>query len=165
MDISMPSLNGVEATRQIVAHDPDVKVIILSMHADQHSVAEALKAGASAYLLKNSAAKELGLALEASLHGRAYLSPRVTGVMVDSYVRRTPSTGEGALHTLSGRELEVLRCLAEGKTNKEIASQLFISAKTVETYRAQLMDKLDIHTVAGLTKFAVRNGLTPLEGC
>lgn len=165
MDISMPGLNGVEATRQISLQERP-KVIVLSMYGDQHSVAEALRAGAFCYLLKSSAAKELGLAIEAVAQGRTYLSPKVAGLMVDGYVRRTPTgTGSGgALEILSGRERDVLRGLAEGKTNKEIASQLAISVKTVETHRAQLMEKLNIRTVAGLTKFAVRYGLTPLEG-
>lgn len=174
MDISMPDVNGVEATRQIVAAEGDVRVIILSMHGDRHSVAEALKAGASGYLLKNGAVKELGAAIDAALHGRVYLSSQVAGAMVDGYVRRPARRrgeedddgggGDGAFDCLSPREGEVLRCLAEGKTNKEIAAQLFIGVKTVETHRAQLMDKLQIRTVAGLTKFAVRHGLTPLEG-
>ncbi len=166
MDISMPDVNGIEATRQIVAADRDVRVIILSMHGDQHSVAEALKAGASGYLLKNGAVKELGPAIEAVLQGHVYLSPQVAGAMVDGYVRRgqMAAADGGALQSLTGREHDVLRCLARGKTNKEIAAELFIGVKTVETHRAQLMDKLQIRTVAGLTKFAVRHGLTPLEG-
>jgi DNA-binding NarL/FixJ family response regulator len=98
------------------------------------------------------------------MQGRTYLSTKVAGLMVDSYVRRPPGGQGSPLDALSGRERDVLRCLAEGKTNKEIASELSISAKTVETHRAQLMDKLNIHTVAGLTKFAIRSGLSPLEG-
>jgi DNA-binding NarL/FixJ family response regulator len=163
MDISMPNLNGVEATRQIAALG-SAKVIMLSMHGDEHSVAEALRAGALSYLLKSSAAKELGLAIEAVMQGRTYLSTKVAGLVVDSYVRRPPGGQGSPLDALSGRERDVLRCLAEGKTNKEIASELSISVKTVETHRAQLMDKLNIHTVAGLTKFAIRSGLSPLEG-
>ena len=163
MDISMPGLGGIEATRQIAAHDPGVKVVVLSMHGDQHSVAEALRAGAAGYLLKDTATRELGLALDAVMQGRVYLSPKVAGVMVEGYVRRPQSAGAAAIESLSPRERDVLQCLAEGKTNKEIAAQLFISVKTVETYRAQLMDKLKITTVAGLTKFAVRNGLTSLD--
>ena len=164
MDISMPDVNGIEATRQIVAAGRDVRVIVLSMHGDQHSVAEALKAGASGYLLKNGAVKELGPAIEAAVHGRVYLSPQVAGAMVDGYVKRVQPADGGALQSLTAREREVLQCLAQGKTNKEIAAELFIGVKTVETHRAQLMDKLQIRTVAGLTKFAVRHGLTPLEG-
>jgi DNA-binding NarL/FixJ family response regulator len=164
MDISMPEVGGIEATRQIMADVEDAKVIILSMHADQHTVGEALRAGAVAYLIKSGAAKELRQAIDAVLDGRVYLSPSVAAVMVDSYVRRTHGAGPGAVEKLTPRERDVLKALAEGKTNKEIAADLYISVKTVETHRAQLMEKLNIHTVAGLTKFALRHGLASLDG-
>ena len=165
-DVSMPELNGIEATRQILAENPDVRVIILSMHGEGQHVTEALKAGASGYLLKNSAAEELGLAVGAVARGKVYLSPKVAQVVVDTHVRRAgPADPRScvALEKLSGREREVLQLIAEGKTNKEIAEVLYLSPKTVETHRAQLMNKLDIRTVADLTKFAIRQGLTPLE--
>ena len=165
-DVTMPELNGIEATRQILADNPGVRVITLSMHGGRPHVTEALNAGASGYLLKNSAAQELGLAVDAVAAGKVYLSPQVAQVVVDAHLRRAGPAGPRAgvgLDTLSGREREVLQLVTEGKTNKEIAEVLYLSPKTVETHRAQMMNKLDIRTVADLTKFAIRQGLTPLE--
>lgn len=169
MDISMPELNGVEATRQIVALSPQIKVIILSMHPDRQYVSEALRAGACGYVLKNVATRELATAVTAALSGKTFLSPKIQEVVVQHFVRGEPGSssaqpaGQTRAATLTPREREVLQLLAEGKSNKEIAARLFVSVKTVEAHRAQIMDKLDIRTVAELTKYAIRQGLTTLE--
>jgi DNA-binding NarL/FixJ family response regulator len=164
MDITMPDLNGIEATRQIVAASPQTKVVALSMHADRQFVTDMLKAGAVGYLLKNSAASELLAAIRAVMTGRNYLSPTITAVVVDRLVRGGGEDGDpSAFAALTPRERQVLQLIAEGRTNKEIAAQLNVGTKTVETHRAQLMDKLNIRTVAELTKYAIRHGLTALE--
>jgi DNA-binding NarL/FixJ family response regulator len=152
----MPGLNGVSAARRILAAATGTKVIALSMHVEAQFVTSMLDAGASAYLLKNSAARELVPAIRAVMRGETYLSAKAAEVV--SAAERRPN-----LVGLTEREREVLQLLAEGKSSKEIADALFLSTRTVETYRAQIMDKLDIRTVAGLTKFAVRHGLTVIE--
>lgn len=161
MDISMPGLNGMEATRQILSKDPGVKVLALSMHTDRRFIVEMLGAGASGYLLKDCAFEELIRAIHALADHRTYLSPKISDVVVKDYACRI-SKSLSSLSVLSPREREVLQLLAEGKSTREIASVLQIGMKTVETYRQQIMEKLDIHTIAGLTKFAVREGLTSL---
>jgi DNA-binding NarL/FixJ family response regulator len=163
LDITMPGLNGIEATREIRETSPGTRIIAVSMYSDRQFVSEILRAGASGYLLKNGAAREVGPALDAVLAGRVFLSPSIAEVVVDAFVRRPAEQTVTPFDLLSGREREVLQLLAEGLTNKEIASNLNLGTKTVETHRAQLMEKLKIHTVAGLTKYAIRHGLTPLE--
>lgn len=162
MDIAMPDLNGIEATRKIVAEHPGVKVIALSMHSDRRFVSEMLKAGASAYLLKDCAFEELVTAIQSVMKNKPYLSPGITGVVIEQYVRGRAKPGSPVFSPLSDREREVLHLMAEGKTTKEIASQLNLSIKTVETHRMNIMEKLDIHTIAELTKYAIREGLTSL---
>jgi DNA-binding NarL/FixJ family response regulator len=162
MDVAMPDLNGIEATRQIVAEHPGVKVIAVSMHSDRRFVAEMLKAGASAYLSKDYAFDELEKVIRTVMANKVYLSPDISGVVVDSYVRRTPKPESTAFSLLSDREREVLQLVAEGKTAKEIAEHLHVSIKTVETHRTNIMTKLNIHRVAELTKYAIREGLTTL---
>ncbi len=162
MDISMPGLNGMEATRQILSKDPGVKVLALSMHTDRRFIVEMLGAGASGYLLKDCAFEELIRAIHALADQRTYLSPKISDVVVKDYACRISTSALSSLSVLSPREREVLQLLAEGKSTREIASILQIGMKTVETYRQQIMEKLDIHTIAGLTKFAVREGLTSL---
>ncbi len=162
MDVAMPDLNGIEATRQIVAECPDVKVIAVSMHSDKRFVSEMLKAGASAYLSKDCAFDELENAIRTVVTEKVYLSPDISGVVVENYVRRSPKPESSAFSLLSDREREVLQLLAEGKTAKEIADQLHVSIKTVETHRTNIMAKLNIHRIAELTKYAIREGLTPL---
>ena len=162
MDISMPGMNGMEATRKILSKDPGVKVLALSMHTDRRFIVEMLSAGASGYLLKDCAFEELISAIHALADQRTYLSPKISDAVVKDYARRSSKSTMSALSVLSPREREVLQLLAEGKSTPKIASILQVGVKTVETYRQQIMEKLDIHTIAELTKFAVREGLTSL---
>lgn len=163
MDISMPDLNGIEATRQIVADSPDVKIIALSMHSDKRYVKGVLSAGASGYLLKDSAFEELVEAIRTVDTGRFYLSAGIVGVVVKDYVGSQANKDALTSDILSAREREVLQLLAEGKSTKEIASDLHVSVKTIETHRQNIMQKLNIHTIAGLTRYAIREGLTSLD--
>ena len=165
MDISMPQLNGIEATRRILHENPRTRVVMLSMHSDRRFVIETLKTGAKGYLLKDSAFEELVSVLGAVMEGRIYLSREITDIVVKDYVELARSTdGEStAFSVLSAREREVLQLLAEGKTTKEIAGKLHVSAKTIETHRKQIMQKLNMHSIAELTKYAIREGLTQLD--
>jgi two-component system, NarL family, response regulator NreC len=162
MDIAMPDMNGIEATRQIIADRPGAKVIALSMHSDRHFVSEMLKAGATAYLLKQCAVDELITAIKTVLKNQTYLSPCISGVVVDNFVRNSSKSDSSVFSHLTDREREVLQLMAEGKSSKEIANQLNLSIKTIETHRMKVMEKLNIHTVAELTKYAIREGLTSL---
>ena len=163
MDIAMHDLNGIEATRQITTELPEVKVIMLSMHSDRQMVADALQAGASGYLLKDCEFEELVRAIETVVSNRTYLSPEIADILVENFVRKSPSEESSASSVLTSREREVLQLLAEGKTTREIANTLCLSTKTVETHRRQMMEKLNIYNVANLIKFAIRKGLTSLE--
>ena len=163
MDISMPGLNGIEATRRITTEYPDIKVIALSMHSDKRYALEMLDAGASGYVLKGAASEELVRALEAVTDGKSYLSPEITGIVMGSYVRRNLPAGRSPTTSLGPREREVLQLLSEGKTSTQIADSLHISSKTVDTHRRNIMQKLDIHSIAGLTRYAIREGLTSLD--
>jgi DNA-binding NarL/FixJ family response regulator len=163
MDIGMPELNGIEATRRIVGDSPETKVIALSMHADRRFMSEMLKAGASGYLLKDGAFDELADAIRTVMNNKVYLSPRIADVVVEDYVRHLPKAGPSAFAALTSREREVLQLLAEGKATKQAAAALHVSVKTVETHRRQIMEKLDLHSVAELTKYAIREGLTSVE--
>ena len=162
MDISMPDLNGIEATRQILEQCAGAKVIALSVHCDRRFVLEMLNAGASGYLLKDCAFKELIHAIHTVAANNTYLSPKITDIVLKDYVQRIPKDEFSSLSLLTPREREVLQLLAEGRRTKEIAHLLQVSVKTVETYRQQLMAKLSLHSIAELTKFAVREGLTSL---
>ncbi|MBW2275210.1 MAG: response regulator transcription factor [Deltaproteobacteria bacterium] len=162
MDIGMPDLNGVEATRQIMANDPDVRIVALSTHTDKRYVLAMLEAGASAYVLKVSAYDELRRAIGSVTEGKHYLSPDVAGVVVEAGLGSVTSPKTTVFSTLGAREREVLQLLAEGHSSPEIAKRLHISPSTVETHRRNIMRKLDVHSVAELTKYAVREGLTPL---
>jgi DNA-binding NarL/FixJ family response regulator len=163
MDIGMPELNGIEATRRIVADHADTKVIALSMHSDRRFMAEILKVGASGYLLKDGAFEELAGAIRTVVANKMYLSPRIADVVVEDYVRNMPHGQPSAFAALTAREREVLQLLAEGKATKKAAAFLHVSVKTVETHRRSIMTKLDIHSVAELTKYAIREGLTSVE--
>lgn len=162
MDITMPGLNGIEATRQVRAMSSDIKVLALSMHSDKRFVAGVLQVGASGYVLKNCAFKELVQAIHTVAVNQTYLSPRIADIVVESYVRHSPLPAS-SLSVLTPREREVLQLIAEGKPVKEIAAVLYLSHKTVEKHREQIMRKLKVHSVAELTKYAIREGLTPLE--
>jgi two-component system response regulator NreC len=161
MDIAMPELNGIEATRQIVAEVPGIKIIALSMHADKHFVRGMLQAGASGYLLKHCASQELVQAIRAVQNHQTYLSPGITELVVEDFKSATGDTS--AFSVLSPREREILQLYAEGKISREIAETLHISLKTVEAYRRQIMDKMDFKSFADLIKYAIREGLTTLE--
>jgi DNA-binding NarL/FixJ family response regulator len=164
MDVAMPGLNGIEATRKIVKANPHTKVIALSGHHDQHLVREMLKAGASAYVLKNRAYEELIRAIGEVMKGKTYLSPEVTQGVVDSYVRGSVKPGENpAFAVLTDREREVLQMLAEGRSTKEMADEMSVSVKTVETHRHNIMEKLHLFSVAELTKYAIREGVASLD--
>jgi len=162
IDIGMPDLNGIEVTRKIRSETTATKVIALSMHADRRFVMGVLEAGAKGYLLKDSAFAELVTAVTAVAKGKTYLSPSIAETVVKSSLEKSDREEQGSSVLLSGREREVLQLVAEGKSTKEIAFKLFVSTKTVETHRKQIMDKLNIRTVAGLTKYAIREGLTSL---
>ncbi len=161
MDIAMPGLNGLEATARLLKTQPDIRVLILSMHQNEEYVRRALRHGAVAYLLKDAAPLELELALAAVMRGETYLSPAVSKGVVNDYVQRL--RGEDSVgEALSPRQREVLQLIAEGHSTKEIARRLDLAVKTVETHRSQLMRLLDIHEVAGLVRYAMRTGLVSL---
>lgn len=163
MDVGMPDLNGMEATRQIVAEDANVRVVALSMHSDKRFVEGMLSAGAVGYVLKDEAFETLATAIETVVQEGAYLCPKVAGVVVNDYVSRLPLIRDEDKPVLTPREREVLQLLAEGNTTKQIASGLGLSVKTIETHRSRIMEKLEMRSIAELTKYAIREGLTGLE--
>ncbi len=162
MDISMPGVNGIDATRKITSDLPGTKVIALSMHADRHIIIGMLEAGASGYLLKDCAFEELVTAIQTVLSDHTYLSPTIADILVRNYVRKPPGISEAAPSALTPREKELLQLLAEGKTAKQIATALGISIKTVETHRRNITQKLGTGSVADLIKYAIREGLTSI---
>ncbi|MFH1739737.1 MAG: response regulator transcription factor, partial [bacterium] len=159
MDITMPDLNGIDASAQILSEFPNMKIIILSMHAEQEYIQRALHAGVRGYMLKDGAYQELVNAIRTVLRGDIYLSPGITGIVVGKYLEKT-KTESSAISSLTLREREILQLLAEGLTAKEIATRLNLSTKTIEVHRQRIMDKLDIHNVVQLTRYAIREGLT-----
>ncbi len=159
IDIAMRGLNGLDVATGVAKDWPQVRVIILSMHANEEYVARALRAGAAGYLLKDSATAELDLALEAACRGETYLSPAISRTVISSYLAHRSGSGGGRASQLTPRQREILTLVADGQSTKEIAHALRLSVKTVETHRAQLMERLDIHDVAGLVKYALHVGL------
>lgn len=163
MDIVLPHLNGIEATRQIKAYQPQIEVIVLSMYATRSYILQLLQAGASAYLLKDSAVEDLAAALTAVRKGGMYLSPAIsTAAALKNETVRILEKNIAESERLTKRQLQVLQLIADGHSTKEIAAILEISVKTIETHRKQIMDKLEIRTTAGLTKYCIREGLTVL---
>jgi DNA-binding NarL/FixJ family response regulator len=160
MDIAMAGLNGLDATARVIKDFPQVKVIILSMHANEEYVLQTLRSGAAGYLLKDAATAELEMAIQAVARGDTYLSPAISKRVIEDYVGRT-SGQKSSPEQLTSRQREILQLVAEGKTTKEIAFLLNLSVKTVETHRTQLMDRLNIHDVPGLVRYAMRLGLVP----
>ena len=163
MDISMPGLNGIEATRQIRRDNSGTKIVALSIHKSKDFVSKMLQAGAAAYMLKDCAVDELGEAIRCVLAGKVYISPDIAGLVVDDYLKALESRAESASPKLTPKETEVLQLIAEGKTTKEIASILSTGVSTIETHRQHIMEKLKIYTVAGLTVYAVREGLISID--
>jgi two-component system response regulator NreC len=159
MDIAMPDLNGVEATRQVLEINPGMKVVALSMQSDGPVVRRMFQAGAAGYLLKDCAFEELVKAIRTVLNGRTYLSPDIAGVVVRNLASPEPNMAS----PLTAKEREVLQLIAEGKSTKEVAQVLSVSVKTIDTHRQHIMDKLDIHNVAELTRYAIREGLTSAD--
>jgi DNA-binding NarL/FixJ family response regulator len=160
MDVAMPNLNGIEAARQIVARNPRVAIAILSMHCDESYVIRSLKAGAKAYLLKDSAESDLIHAIVAISHGKSYFSPAISRILMEDYMRQLEDKGvEDTYELLTTREREILQLVAEGKTNKDVANLLNLSLYTVETHRTHILQKLGLHSVPELILYAVRKGI------
>ena len=160
LDVAMPLLNGIEATRQIARRVPGTRVLVLSMHADEAYVTQILQAGATGYLLKDSADVDLLKAVEEAAQGRSFFSPAIARVMLDDYVRQLADKGiTDRYESLSEREREIFQLIAEARTNKEIAALLNVSPSTVETHRAHIMEKLDLHSAAEIVLYAVRRGV------
>ena len=163
MDVGMKDLNGIEATRQIIAQNPRAKVVALSTHSSEPYVISMLEAGACGYVLKDAAVDEMRRAIRVVAEGHHFLSPEVAGSVVASRLRNPSQNGASAPAVLAPRERQILQLLAEGHTSAEIARQLHIATTTVDSHRRNIMKKLDLHSVAELTKYAIREGLTPLE--
>jgi len=160
MDVSMPRMNGLEATARIVKESPGIRVVALTMHSSEEYVYSLLKAGARGYLLKESVSSDLVEAIHAVAGSGMYLHPAISTKVVDGYLKRPhPKTRTGMLEVLTAREREILQLIAEGHTNKEIAALLVLSVKTIENHRTRIMDKLEIHNVAGLTCYAISHGI------
>lgn len=162
MEVMLKHLNGIEATRKIVAEYPATKVLCLSMHTEKRSIIQMIKAGASGFMGKDSAFEELAQAIRFIMEGGVYLSPKIAGFLTDEIRSQKSTESDSAFSLLTDREREVLQQIAEGLTTKEIASFMRLSCKTVETYRKQIMGKLGLHSIAELTKYAIQEGLTSL---
>jgi DNA-binding NarL/FixJ family response regulator len=161
MDVSMPRMNGLEATARIVKESPSIKVVALTMHSSEEYVYSLLKAGAKGYMLKESVSSDLVDAIRAVMGGGTYLHPAISTKVVDGFLKRpTAKSRAGTLEILTPREREILQLIAEGHTNKEIAALLVLSVKTIENHRTRIMDRLEIHNVAGLTRYAIGHGIS-----
>ncbi len=163
MDVSMPDMNGIEATRQILKIKPDIKIIALSMHSEKQYVLSMVKSGARGYLLKTNLFEELLTAIRTVMDGNVFLSPEITEHIVKSAISPNDDCELLTFYTLTSREREILQLIAEGKTNSEIATHLFISRKTVDSHRLNIMQKLNMDNIPALTKFAVKHGITSLD--
>ena len=163
MDISMPDLNGIDATRQIKQQSPGVQVLALSAHSDRRFVTHILAAGATGFILKDCAFDELCRAVSAVAKKQVYLTPAVAGAVVQAFLGRSAQSADGGPGPLTSRQREVLQLLAEGMTTKQMAIRMHLSVKTIETHRTQIMKKLDCQSVADLTKYAIREGLTTID--
>ena len=163
MDISMPDLNGVEAARQIRDENPEINIIALSMYSDKRFIAKMLAAGAKAYLRKNCTSQELSLAIRTVAGGHMYLNTKIAGLLVEDFLKHTRDGRSPDAPPLTIKESEVLQLIAEGKATKEIAAHLSISVKTAEKHRQNIMDKLGVHSIADLTKYALREGMISLD--
>jgi len=163
MDIAMPDMNGIEATRHIIDEFQKIKVLVLSMHADRRFIVKVLHAGASGYLLKDCAFEECIDAIHAVAHNKVFLSSQITKIVVEDYIHSSSNGETSVFSVLTDREREVLQLIAEGKSTKEISSILCVSVKTVEAHRKNIMGKLDLNSIAELTKYAVREGLTSID--
>jgi two-component system, NarL family, response regulator NreC len=164
MDIAMPLMNGLEATRQILQRNTDVNVLILSMYSDENYVVQVLRAGARGYLLKDTAEEDLITAVRAVAKGQPFFSPKIAKLLLGDSMQRLRTEGvSDSYDLLTPREREVLQLIAEGKSNKEAAAALFVSPTTIETHRARIMDKLDLHSTADIVLYAVRKGIVQLK--
>jgi len=163
-DLSMPGLNGMEAMRRILAEVANVKILCLSVHDEKQLVAAVIDAGAAGYLLKDCAFAELVRAVRAAVAGQVYLSPAIAGIVVEGYRAKRADAVESAFSQLTAKEREIVQLLAEGHSTKEIAARLSVSSKTVGTHREHIMGKLQLHSIAQLTRYAIREGLTSLDG-
>lgn len=164
IDIAMPELNGLDATARMISEMPDLRVVALSMHADKHYISGMLKAGARGYVRKESAFEEIAAAVEAVWRGDVFLGEGVAGVVVEDYRQLMKKHAGSRDESLTARERQVLQMIAEGSKTAEIATRLHVSAKTIETHRRQIMAKLDLPTVADLTKYAIRKGIIAIDG-
>jgi DNA-binding NarL/FixJ family response regulator len=163
LDVAMPELNGIAAVKQILAASPQTKVLALSMHTGGQVVSDMLQTGAAGYVVKSSPIEEVVHAIKTVVSGKTFLSPEIAGSIVQDYVRGTPSEKDATRSALTDREKEVLQLVAEGKSSKQIAADLHVTTKTIEWHRKGIMDKLGIRSIAELTKYAVREGLTTLD--
>lgn len=163
MDVNMPCMNGIEATRRILAANPDVRVLALSLESDRRFIVEVLEAGAKGYVLKDAFFAELACAIRTIAEGDSYLGPRITEMIIKDYLKRIPEKLPLTFNSLTTRERELIQLIADGKNTKEIASEFGTSIKTIEVHRHNIMKKLNLYSIAELTKYAVREGLTSLK--